>query len=145
PHPKMVDVAKNNRPNVTKYAPAPPSIVPKAEAVSTPASMDESCQSPDITRVISVMEQTLKVSIKTCVMETSACLPGKSVLAAAAAIGADPKPASLENNPRVIPNRMTAPTVPPAAALPENAYVKIVPSASGTRLIFMIITIKPAR
>src|SRR5699024_1994902 len=83
----MVDVAKNNRPNVTKYGPAPPSIVPKAEAVSTPASMDESCQSPDITMVIPVMEQTIKVSIKTCVMETNACLPGKSVLAAAAAIG----------------------------------------------------------
>lgn len=86
----MVDVAKNNNPNVIKYGSALPSNVPKAVAVSTPASIDPFCQSPDMTIVIPVMEQTINVSMGTCVMETRACLPGISVLAAAAAIGAEP-------------------------------------------------------
>jgi len=41
--------------------------------------------------------------MKTCVIETKAWRAGKSVFAAAAAIGAEPKPASLENTPRATP------------------------------------------
>src|SRR5690625_4152740 len=117
----MVDEAKNNKPNVTRYGPTSPSSVPKAEAVKSPAeSVVAPCQSPDMTIVIPVMEHTKNVSNSTCVIETSACLPGISVLAAAAAIGADPRPASLENNPLAIPKRIAAPTAPPNAASPVN-------------------------
>src|SRR5699024_11659673 len=74
-------------------------------AVKAPAAIDVSCQAPDITIDTPVIEQMTKVSNKTCVIDTSACLPGISVLTAAAAIVAEPKPASFENNPRAIPKR----------------------------------------
>lgn len=43
------------------------------------------------------------VSINVPVIETSPCSTGSSVLAAAAAIGAEPSPDSLEKIPRAIP------------------------------------------
>src|SRR5699024_3462963 len=130
--PKIVEDAKNNRPIVIKYGPISPSNTPNAEAVSTPASIDPSCHRPDITIVIPVIEQMINVSKRTCVMDTNACRPGTSVLAAAAAIGAEPSPASLENNPRATPNLIAAPMAPPPTASPEKAAEKIVANASGT-------------
>ena len=72
-----------------------------------------------------VIVQTTRVSMKVPVMETSAWRTGESVLAAAAAIGAEPSPASLENTPRATPMRMTVPMAPPATASPVNASVRI--------------------
>jgi len=58
-------------------------------------------------------------------MLTKACLTGSFVLAAAATIGAEPRPASFENRPRATPKRIAAasvaPTNPPVAACPLNA------------------------
>ena len=86
-----------------------------------------------ITNAVSV--QTIIVSMNVPVMLTNACLTGSFVLAAAATIGADPSPASLENRPRATPKRMAAasvaPTKPPVAAWPLNAWLKINEKASG--------------
>ena len=67
-----------------------------------------------------VMAQTTTVSQKVPVADTSACLTGFFVFAAAATMGAEPRPASLEKRPRAMPKRaaiMTdAPMNPPPAA-----------------------------
>ena len=69
-----------------------------------------------------VMVQTTKVSINVCVMLTSACLTGSLVFAAAAAIGAEPKPDSLENTPRATPNRIAAAMVAPDETTPRGSW-----------------------
>ena len=69
----------------------------------------------------------MMVSMKVPVMEMRPCSAGHFVLAAAATIGAEPKPDSLEKRPLAIPLRIAsmtpAPAKPPAAAVPENAPV----------------------
>ena len=56
-----------------------------------------------ITNTMPVIEHTTMVSIKVPVMDTNAWRTGWSVLAAAAAMGAEPIPASLEKTPRATP------------------------------------------
>ena len=70
----------------------------KALAVSSAPLMSE-VQRPLRMRTTPVIVQMTRVSIKVCVMETRACFTGLGVLAAAAAIGAEPNPDSLENTP----------------------------------------------
>ena len=76
------------------------------------------------------------VSMKVPVIEIKPCSTGSSVLAAAAAIGAEPRPDSLENTPRAIPSRIAAMTVapakPPTAALPVNADWKTISSTGSS-------------
>lgn len=50
------------------------------------------------------MVQMIMVSMKVPVMETSPCSTHESVLAAAAAMGAEPNPDSLEKTPRATPD-----------------------------------------
>ncbi len=69
-----------------------------------------------MTMVKPVKVQTMMVSRKVPVMATRACRPGWSVLAAAAAMGADPSPDSLEKSPRATPILITVPMAPPAMA-----------------------------
>ena len=73
-----------------------------------------------VTRTRPVMRQTTTVSQKVPVEETSACRTGLRVWAAAATMGAEPIPDSLENRPRAMPYRaaviMPEPMRPPAAA-----------------------------
>ncbi len=64
--------------------------------------------------------------------------------AAAAAIGAEPMPASLENTPRATPQRMAdsieatmEPPTPPATASKENAMRKISATPAGTAEMFV--------
>ena len=79
----------------------------------------------DETMVIPVMAQIMTVSQKVAVEETKACRTGFFVMAAAATMGADPNPDSLENKPLAIPylavNIIEAPTKPPPAADGLNA------------------------
>jgi hypothetical protein len=67
-----------------------------------------------------VSEQTTMVSMKVCVIETSACVTGSRVCAAAAAMPPVPRPDSLEKTPRATPIRIAiisvAPAKPPAGA-----------------------------
>ena len=72
-----------------------------------------------------VIAHITTVSQKVPVEETSAWRTGLRVWAAAATMGAEPRPDSLEKSPREMPQRaamMTvAPTNPPPAASGENA------------------------
>mgnify|MGYP000496930281 CR=1 FL=1 len=75
------------------------------------------------------MEQMMIVSMKVPVIEIRPCSAGHFVLAAAAAIGAEPRPDSLEKTPRATPFCMAIMTVepakPPAAAAPVKASLMI--------------------
>ena len=68
-------------------------------------------------------------------MEISPCSAGSFVFAAAAAIGAEPRPDSFEKTPRAMPFCIAIMTVepakPPAAAVPVNALSKISAIAAG--------------
>jgi len=90
-----------------------------------------------------VIVQMISVSIMVPIMETRPCLTGSSVWAAAAAMGALPRPASLEKIPRETPFfilRNMEPITPPVAALGEKAPLNISPNTAGTCSMFMIIT-----
>ena len=75
------------------------------------------------------------VSMNVWVMDTSAWVTGCLVWAAAAAIGALPRPDSLENTPRATPMRMPiitlAPKNPPEAAVGVKACLTTRASAAG--------------
>ena len=66
-----------------------------------------------LTITIPVRAHTTTVSQKVAVDDTRACLTGFLVWAAAATIGAEPNPDSLEKSPRAIPKRAAIITVPP--------------------------------
>ena len=83
------------------------------------------------------------VSMNVPSIDTRPCSTGSFDFAAAAAIGALPRPASFEKIPRAIPfcmATMMAPRVPPAAALRPNAPSMISLKAPGTLSILNIIT-----
>ena len=86
-----------------------------------------------VTRTRPVIAQTTTVSQNVPVEETSAWRTGFLVWAAAAAIGAEPRPDSLENRPLATPNWIAilipVPTSPPAAAPGVNASLQITPRA----------------
>ena len=78
------------------------------------------------------------VSMKVPVMVTRPCRVGSLVCAAAAAIGALPRPASLEKMPLATPFCMAiimAPSAPPATALAPKALATISTTAWGTSLM----------
>ena len=87
--------------------------------------MEEGERSNTITMTIPVTAHIITVSQKVAVMEISACLGGLLVFAVEAAIPAEPKPASLVNNPRAIPYRQAfckvAPRTPPAMEVGTKA------------------------
>ena len=69
--------------------------------------------------------------------------------AAAAAMGAEPRPASLENTPRATPQRMEVsmeatmePPTPPATESKEKAMRNISATPAGTASKFTIMTIR---
>ena len=86
------------------------------------------------TSTMPVSAQMTTVDQNVPVMATSACSAGLRVLAAAATMGAEPRPDSLENRPRAQPNCRAVmtplPTAPPNAALPVKAVSKMRPMAS---------------
>ena len=84
-----------------------------------------------------VDEQMMIVSTKTPSDCTSPCLTGWSTVAVAAAFGALPMPASLENNPRLAPLSMAAvmpPAVPASAGSRPNAERKMSENTWGSAL-----------
>ena len=111
-------------------------ILPKATFVnSAPLSEDMSGYAMMLLTITSpVSAHTTTVSQKVPVDDTSAWRTGFRVFAAAATMGADPSPDSLENRPLAMPNRAAVmtdePTNPPPAALEENAEEKMVCIAS---------------
>lgn len=106
------------------------------------------CQTPVTTRVNPVMVQMMMVSKKVPVMQTNPCSTHESVLAAAAAIGAEPRPDSLEKTPRATPacsaSMMVAPAKPPVAAVVLNADDSTELTAAGSNSAFMPRTARQA-
>ena len=101
-----------------------------------------------MTIVSPVMVQTTSVSMKVPVMEISPCLTGSRVDATAAAMGAEPSPASLEKMPRAIPICIATsmlPAAPPATARGLNAPTKICSNAAGMAVILAKRTMSPKR
>lgn len=123
--------AKNTRAIVKMYgamvAPAGRFDSPRVNAsmvMFTPWSPRFGSQAPVTTMARPVMEQMIIVSMKVPVMHTRPWRTGSFVFAAAAAIGAEPRPASLLKIPRAIPFCMAmkiVPTTPPVTALGLNA------------------------
>ena len=115
------------------------SAAPVAQLVQTPVDRIASA----------VKEQTMIVSIKVPSMATRPWLTGPLVLAAACAIGAEPRPASFEKTPRATPKRIAAQTAapanPPVAAAGEKAWVKSGPKALGMALALITSTTSDAR
>ena len=92
--------------------------------MSTPLSPSEGSHAPVTTMARPVMVHITIVSMNVPVMQTSPCRAGSFVLAAAAAIGAEPRPASFENMPRATPICIATkiePTTPPVNAAGLNA------------------------
>src|SRR3990172_999331 len=89
----------------------------------------------ELTSTSPVMAHITTVSQKVPVDETNAWRTGFFVCAAAATIGALPKPDSFENRPLAIPNLtasfMVEPRKPPIAACPLNAPFRIKARVSG--------------
>ena len=103
--------------------------------VSEAALIPSAIHTSEVRITRAVIVQTTIVSMKVPVMLTSAWLTGSLVFADAAAIAAEPNPASLENKPLATPKRIAAaneaPINPPVAAVPEKASVIIMPNAAG--------------
>ena len=82
-----------------------------------------------------IMAEQLQIS-RVSMNTPSACsrpsLAGWSMSAAAAAQGAEPEPASLENSPRLAPFMMTAPMPPAAACRRPNASAKMRLNTAGS-------------
>ena len=114
----MVENTNVRRPTVKIIGP----ITGKSEkaALVNDAPFNPFIHSLEFTITIPVKAQTITVSQKVPVEETNAWRTGFLVCAAAATIGALPRPDSLENNHREIPNRIAsltpAPTNPPIIA-----------------------------
>ena len=101
----------------------------------TPCSPSSGIQAPEITIASPVIEQMIMVSKNVPVMQISPCCAGCEHFAAAAAIGADPSPASFEKMPRAMPFCIAMniePMAPPVTACGLNAASTIVAIAPGT-------------
>ena len=89
-----------------------------------------------LTKTTPVRAHIITVSQKVPDAETSACRTGFLVCAAAATMGAEPRPDSFENSPRAIPYLIATiiaePKSPPPTASVENAESIIKEMASGT-------------
>ena len=92
-----------------------------------------------ISIIIAVQLQMIIVSINTPNACVSPARTGLSHSAAAAAQGAEPEPASLENSPLLTPFISTAPNPPDTTCRIPNASSKILPNTPGILRKFTII------
>ena len=66
-------------------------------------------------------------------------MTGWDTLAVAAALGAEPIPASFENKPRLIPSITTEPAKPPAMDWKSNAEANMVANTVGNQVILVTV------
>ncbi len=114
----------------TTLAPLPKVEAKAALVSSTPAPPLLKSMGVPLMRITrAVMVQITVVSANTSKMPNRPCCTGPLVSAAAWAIGAEPKPASLENTPRATPLVMALvmvmPTAPPTTAEGLKAPTKM--------------------
>ena len=83
-----------------------------------------------------VAVQMSRVSRNTDSICTRPCFTGWETSAEAAALGAEPIPASLEYRPRLIPYIRQEPEKPPKMALKSKALAKMAPNMAGTLPMF---------
>ena len=88
---------------------------------------------PEHRHMRAVAEQMRMVSMKTDSICTRPCLAGWETSAVAAALGAEPIPASLEYRPRLMPCIMQEPAKPPKIAEKSKALTKMFLNTVGTR------------
>ena len=123
-----------------KYGPITPNTVPKDSCTNGAPFSSSDGTIPVQRHIIAVAVQMRIVSIKTESICTSPCLTGWLTLAAAAAFGAEPTPASLEYRPLLIPCIMAEPANPPKIALKSKALEKILTNTSGSLPMFKNMT-----
>lgn len=82
--------------------------------------------------ICAVQEQTTSVSQNTPRACSRPCFTGCETVAVAAALGAEPSPASLLNKPRLMPWMMVTPKPPPANCSQPNAPLIIVANTRGS-------------
>ena len=87
-----------------------------------------------------VHEHTISVSEKTPSACISPCFTGCATLAVAAALGAEPSPASLLNNPRFMPIMTIVPNVAPVTCLMPKASSMMRLKTEGRRLMLAMTT-----
>ena len=87
-----------------------------------------------------VAEQITRVSRNTDSICTRPCFTGWLTLAEAAALGAEPTPASLENRPRLMPCITAEPVKPAKMAWKSKAPAKMRPNTWGSSPRFMTMT-----
>ena len=138
----MVENAKVTMPTERISGPITGSLEKAAWVRAAPWVQSMSgCATTLLTSTRPVSAHTTTVSQKVPVDETSACRTGLRVLAAAATIGAEPRPDSLEKRPRAIPYRQASrtvePTNPPPTALAVKAPETISRRASPRWLQFI--------
>src|SRR5699024_6659500 len=80
---------------------------------------------PEQSSIKEVAVQIRIVSINTDSIWTRPCLTGWDTAALAAAFGAEPTPASLENSPRLMPCMIQDPANPPKIARKSKAFEKM--------------------
>ena len=89
------------------------------------------------------MVQMIIVSMKTESIWTRPCLTGWETEAEAAALGAEPTPASFEYKPRLIPSMTAEPAKPEKIALKSKALAKIDSNIVGMLRQFNAMTTMP--
>ena len=107
-------------------------------------------RTPDDAIARPVIVQTIIVSINVPHILINPCLIWLFVVAAAAEIAAEPRPASFEKHPLATPNliefitdAVIVPHTPPPTDLRLNAIANIILKPAGTSVIFPKITITP--
>ena len=99
----MVVVANKTKQRVRMIPPMWPKVEIKTCWVKSLPTCPTVVHWPDTKIARPVRLQIIMVSMKVPVIEIKPCSTGSSVFAAAAAIGADPSPDSLEKTPRATP------------------------------------------
>ena len=95
--------------------------------------------------IMAVAVHTSRVSIKTDSICTRPCLTGWDTSAAAAALGAEPTPASLEYSPRLMPSISAEPAKPPKMARKSKAPAMILLNTWGSIWKFSAMTTSAIR
>ncbi len=149
---RIVDRAKSARQRARMTDPTPPprTELSAAETIAAPPLVPQAMSTlpaQEAQRTVrAVRVQITMVSINTSKIPKKPCLTGLVSLVAAWAIGAEPRPASLEKQPRAMPFVMEVeivmPNAPPKAASALKAPLKIMPKTWPIWPMLARITIK---
>ena len=123
--------AKKNKATATKIPPEAPISLVSACWVSCTPFAEPSSGAPLNKIINAVQVHIINVSVNTPNVWISPCFTGCETNAVAATLGAEPMPASLLNNPRLIPCMSAMPTPPPNACCHPKAWLTIISITAG--------------